>query len=272
MRYTCDVLETPCHIISDIHLGIASKETERSFEKYLRSLNGKVRSLIINGDLFDFWFEWKTVLPRKGFRSLAELAALAEAGIKIVWVAGNHDCWGGEILKNDVGIHYQLDPWEGKIGPWKMRVEHADGLRDKEDRKYRLVRPIMRSPISIRLFSWLHPNWSTAIATTSSGASRNHGPRDGGRGLRDIGNRYIAEREDLDALVYGHSHVADLEKVNRKSGTYGIFANAGSWLEKPTFLNVLDDQIELRSWNGLNAESDCINVIDRPAKEQLTDS
>ncbi|HXF22992.1 MAG TPA: hypothetical protein VN602_00630, partial [Gemmatimonadaceae bacterium] len=69
------MLNTPCHIVSDLHLGVASADVERSFEGYLAGITGKIPALIINGDLFDFWFEWKTVIPRRGFRTLAALAA-----------------------------------------------------------------------------------------------------------------------------------------------------------------------------------------------------
>ena len=98
------VLQAPCYIVSDAHLGVASPQIERSFVSFLRGLVGEARSLVINGDLFDFWFEWKTVIPRKSFRALAALAELRDAGVEVLWVAGNHDCWGGEILREDVMI------------------------------------------------------------------------------------------------------------------------------------------------------------------------
>ena len=109
-------------------------------------LDGEAKSLVINGDLFDFWFEWKTVIPRRSFRALAALAELRDAGVEVLWVAGNHDCWGGEILREDVGVSYNVGPWEGSIAGWNVRIEHGDGLRDREDRGYRMIRPIMRHP------------------------------------------------------------------------------------------------------------------------------
>ena len=254
------MLNTPCHIVSDLHLGVANAEVERSFEAYLAGITGKIPTLIINGDLFDFWFEWKTVIPRRGFRTLAALAALRDSGTEILYIAGNHDCWGGDVLREDVGVEYHVGPWEGSIGPWRVRVEHGDGLREVEDRKYRMVRPIMRSPLAIGMFRRLHPDWATRLASGSSNASRTYSARDGGEGLRAIGHARLESEADLDVAVYGHSHVAALERV----GARQVFANAGSWLDAPTYIEITDSSIQLLRWNG-SAERESLHVIDRGA-------
>ena len=252
------MLNGPCYIVSDAHLGVASPQIERSFVAFLRGLIGDARSLVINGDLFDFWFEWETVIPRRSFRALAALAELRDAGVEVLWVAGNHDCWGGEILREDVGVEYVIGPWEGSVAGWKVRVEHGDGLRDREDRGYRMIRPIMRHPLAIRAFRLIHPDWASRLAHGSSNASRNYRARDEGRGLRGYAQRQLAQSTDLDLLVYGHSHVATLEKM--ESGN--VFGNAGSWLDAPTFLRVTDEAIELRQWDG-SAQGACLNSINR---------
>ena len=246
--------------MSDLHLGVAATSLERAFERYLGSIAGRVQTLVVNGDLFDFWFEWKTVIPRRGFRTLAALAELRESGTSILYLAGNHDCWGGDVLTDDVGVDYHTGPWEGSIGPWRTRIEHGDGLRPAEDRKYRMVRPIMRSPLAMSLFRRLHPDWATRLASGSSSASRNYAARDGGSGLRSIAHARLASEPDLDVLVYGHSHVAALERV----GDRQIFANAGSWLDAPTYLEITDASIELLRWTG-SAERDSLHLIDRGA-------
>ncbi len=252
------MLNGPCIIISDAHLGVASPQIERSFVAFLRGLAGDARSLIINGDLFDFWFEWKTVIPRRSFRALAALAELRDAGIDVLWVAGNHDCWGGEILREDVGVEYVIGPWEGSVAGWKVRVEHGDGLRDREDRGYRMIRPIMRHSLAIKAFRLIHPDWASRLAHGSSNASRTYRARDEGRGLRAYAQRQLGEARDLDLLVYGHSHVATLEKM--ESGN--VFGNAGSWLDAPTFLRITDEAIELRQWDG-STQGACLNSINR---------
>src|SRR3712207_8538092 len=109
------MLPAPCYVISDIHLGARSRDMERALVAFLRSLPGRAKSLLINGDLFDFWFEWKTVIPRNHFRTLGALADVADAGIETLMIAGNHDGWGGELLTNDVGVQYLRGPWRGGL-------------------------------------------------------------------------------------------------------------------------------------------------------------
>jgi UDP-2,3-diacylglucosamine hydrolase len=225
-------------------------------------------SLLINGDLFDFWFEWKSVIPRNSFRALAALADLRDSGLPILWIAGNHDCWGGEILRDDIGVDYHIGSWQGSLAGWNARVEHGDGLREKEDRGYRAVRPIMRNWLAIKAFRALHPDWASSLASGSSGASRTYRSRDEGRGLRDIAMRELERDKELELLIYGHSHVAALEQ----SASRGVFANAGSWLDAPTYLRVTPETIELRKARRESAEGDCLHSIDRRAKEAAADS
>lgn len=267
-RYNWLVLNAPCYVISDAHLGVASLDIERALVAFLRGLEGRAGSLVINGDLFDFWFEWKSVIPRNSFRALAALADLRESGIPILWLAGNHDCWGDEVLRNDIGVEYYLGDWRGSLAGWKARVEHGDGLREKEDRRYRMVRPVMRNPAAIKAFRALHPDWASRLAMGSSGASRSYRSRDEGRGLRAIAMSELEADPSLELLIYGHSHVAALERAAGR----GVFANAGSWLDAPTFLRVTEDRIELRSAREHSAEGDCLHAIDRRSKEALPDS
>jgi UDP-2,3-diacylglucosamine hydrolase len=252
------VLKGPCYIVSDAHLGVATAQTEKSFVSFLRDLETEASSLVINGDLFDFWFEWKTVIPRRSFRALAALAELKDAGLDILWVAGNHDCWGGEVLREDVGVDYSVGPWEGDIAGWKTRIEHGDGLRDREDRGYRMIRPIMRHPVAIKAFRMLHPDWATKVALGSSTASRVHRARDEGRGLRAYATKQLADAKTFELLVYGHSHVAALERMENGR----IFANAGSWLDAPTYLRVTDEAVELLEWDG-SAKGKCLDSVNR---------
>lgn len=252
------VPQLPAYIISDTHLGVGPPEVERGLLRFLKTLPGRAETLIVNGDLFDFWFEWRSVIPRTGFRVIAALADLRESGIEIIWVAGNHDCWGGEMLRQDVGVEYHTDAWDARIGGWKVRVEHGDGLRAQEDRGYRMIRPVMRNKLAIRALRALHPDMATRIAMGSSGASRNYRARDGGQGLRQIALAELAQKSDLDLLIYGHSHVAALER----SPGGGIFGNAGSWLDAPTYLVLRESSIELREADG-SAEGNCLNSLDR---------
>ena len=259
------MLPGPAYIISDSHLGFATTDLERKMLRFLRHLHGRAGSLVINGDLFEFWFEWKHVMPRRGFRVLAALADLVDAGVPVLMVAGNHDCWGGEILRKDVGIDFRTDPWEGVLAGWRARVEHGDGLREREDRGYRRLRSVLRNPVSIRLFRWLHPDLGSALATRSSHTSRTYQARDGGAGLRALATRRLSgSGTQLDLLVYGHSHVAELTQVG-----HAVYANAGSWLDQPTFLRVTPERVELQRWDDASDEGVHLNAFDRVTEKAL---
>ena len=239
------MLPAPCYLFSDAHLGVATAETEQELLGFLRRLPADARSVVINGDLFDFWFEWKHVVPRAGIRVLGELSRIAASGIPVLWVAGNHDCWGGDVLRHDLGLQYQVGPWRGTIGGWDTVVEHGDGLREREDAPYRRLRTVLRHPWAVRLYRWLHPDWGTALALRSSHTSRNYRPRDGGEGLRAVAHARLAEANAPDLLVYGHSHVATLERVGDR-----VFANPGPWLDSPRFLRITSAAVEACRWAG----------------------
>lgn len=232
--------------------------------QFVRQLQGRAGSLVINGDLFEFWFEWRTVIPRASFRALAALAELRESGTPILMVAGNHDCWGGDVLRQDVGIDYHVGPWEGSVAGWRGRIEHGDGLRPREDRRYRLLRRGLRNAWAIRAFRWLHPDLGTRLATHSSHASRTYAARDQGRGLAKIASETLASHAGLELLIYGHSHVAALTRTP----TGGVYANAGSWLDAPTFLRLTGERIELRRWDG-SAEGLHLDGFDRVTEKTL---
>jgi len=258
------VLQSPSYVISDLHLGFAKPEVERDALKFLRLLHGRAASLVINGDLFEFWFEWRTVIPRSSFRILAALADLRDAGTTVLLVAGNHDCWGGDVLRRDVGIDYHVGPWEGAVAGWRTRIEHGDGLRPREDRRYRMLRSVLRNRWAIKAFRWIHPDLGTRLATHSSHASRTYGARDQGRGLARIAAETLGSRADLELLIFGHSHVAALART--PSG--GVYANAGSWLDSPTFLRITPERVELRQWDG-SAEGLHLDALDRTAEKAL---
>lgn len=240
------MLASPCYVISDTHLGAGSTALERQVVGFLGHLRDHAGSLLINGDLFDFWFEWKHVIPRGHFRTLSALAALRDAGVPVLMIAGNHDCWGGSVLSSEVGLTYHTGPWDGTLGGWHAHVEHGDGLRAIEDRRYRALRRVLRHPASIRAFRWLHPDWGSWLAQGSSETSRVHRARDGGAGLRAVALSYLGAHRETELVVYGHSHVAALER----SAEGSVYANAGSWLEQPTFLRITGDGVELRRWTG----------------------
>ncbi len=245
------MLTAPCYVIADTHIGVNASDIDRGVLGWLNARLAEVRSgqtvsLLINGDLFEFWFEWRSVIPRSAFRVLAALAELHDAGVPILWIAGNHDCWGGDVVRQDVGAEYHVGAWVGPIAGWRARVEHGDGLRVREDRRYRAMRTVLRNPMAVRAFRWVPADLATRLAFWSSHTSRTTRARDGGAGLRQIALDYLAAPDAPELVIFGHSHVETLERA--PGG--GIYANAGSWLAGPTFLRIVPERIELRRWTG----------------------
>jgi UDP-2,3-diacylglucosamine hydrolase len=261
------MLRPPCYIVADTHLDRGSVDRERQFVAFLRHLNGRAGSLLLNGDIFDFWFEWRSVIPREHFRVLAALAELREAGVPIVMTAGNHDAWAGEVLESDVGVTLARNGWRGRLAGWRARVEHGDGLRDVEDRSYRRVRRVLRHPAAIAGFRLLHPDIGSYVARLTSSTSRSHGAHDEGSGLRKVAHGWLSSEPELELVVLGHAHATALERA--QAG--GVYANAGSWLNEPTYLVVHPAAIELRRWNA-SAEGELLHAIDRGTEEALADA
>lgn len=257
------MLPTPCHVVGDAHLGVAPREAEGELLRLLRSLPEYRGSLVIMGDLFDFWFAWRHAMPRVGFRVLAALADLHDAGIPVLWAGGNHDCWGGAALEAETGVRYTLAPWRDRIGAWDTLLVHGDGLRVREDAPYRRLRTVLRHPLSTAAFSWLHPDLATWIAARSSHTSRSARARDGGAGLLAVGEAALRASGGPQLVLHGHSHVPVL--LQRGGGVYG---NAGAWYLDRQFLRIDDDAIALCQWNA-TAPSTVLQRIERRPAESL---
>jgi UDP-2,3-diacylglucosamine hydrolase len=241
-----------------VHLGVASTDSERRLLRHLRELPESARSLVIMGDLFDFWFAWEYAMPRTGFRVLAALADLRDTGVPVLWIGGNHDCWGGEALEKETGATYTLAPWRGPIGAWDALLAHGDGLREKEDAPYRRLRTVLRHPWSIAAYSWLHPDFATRVAMRSSKTSRKGRARDGGSGLLAVGTAALSAPDGPRLVLHGHSHVPMLRTAGR-----GVYANAGAWYLDHQFLVIEDDAIS-RCERSTSHRTEIIESVERP--------
>ncbi|MEP7065353.1 MAG: UDP-2,3-diacylglucosamine diphosphatase [Gemmatimonadota bacterium] len=262
------MLPAPCLLMSDAHLGAAPTDRERALAAFLDHARRSAGSVVINGDLFDFWFEWRTVMPRGHVRVLGALAALADAGTPVVMIAGNHDAWGGDVLTREIGVQLVHGDWDGTLGGWRARISHGDGLRTREDRRYRALKRVMRHPLAIRAFgALLHPDFATRVASGTSTRSRSHVASDGGAGLRAVAHEYLTAHRHTELVVFGHSHVATLERVP----SAGVYANPGAWVNRPAYLVIAPERIELRAWTG-SSEGDLLDAVDRSSQEALADA
>jgi len=231
--------EKPVYVVSDTHLGAVPRETERAFRGFLRHVARDAAALLINGDLFDFWFEYRHVILREHFRVVAALADVVDAGVKVWFVGGNHDAWAGSFLRDEVGMEVLDGPVEMTLAGRRTLVAHGDGL-GKGDFKYRALKAVIRHPLSVGAFRVLHPDLGRRIANRASSTEHKADGRDPTQGGRAAFIRHWAEEQlhadpGLQLVLAGHSHAA--EQVEVAPGRW--YVNSGDWLHAYNYV-VLD--------------------------------
>lgn len=230
-------MASPHYIVSDIHLGAVPDRTERAFVRFLEHAGREAGSLLVNGDLFDFWFEYGEVIPGRHFRVLAALADVVEGGVRVVMVGGNHDAWGGGFLRDEVGIELVDGHYRTRFAGRRALVAHGDGL-GRGDIKYRLLKAALRSRGAVWGFRALHPELGVRLArAVSSTEVRGMDERAvAGRAafLRDWAGERLAEDPELAYVVCGHAHLPEVTEV--EPGRYYI--NAGDWIEHFTYVTI----------------------------------
>jgi UDP-2,3-diacylglucosamine hydrolase len=241
-------------VASDFHLGIAHHPHVRAIHSWLDYAADRTRHLILNGDVFDFWFEYGHVIPRGHTRILGHLAALVDAGTRIDFFGGNHDWWGGSYLAGEVGLVLHPDPTVMDLAGLRVLVAHGDGL-GQGDLGYRALRWTLRSPLTRAAFRWLHPDVGARIAGRVSRTSP--APRQAAGSpvhprvehLTRWAEQSLMEDPDLDGVILGHTHVP--QRVELAPNRY--YLNAGDWLHHTTWVELNPDEAPaLLAWNGGN--------------------
>jgi UDP-2,3-diacylglucosamine hydrolase len=234
--------------ISDIHLGLQSKEEEKIKEKllvkFLQFAQSNCDELFIVGDLFDYWFEYKRVYQKGFFRTLTALQDLVEKGIKVHYFIGNHDFLHRDFFEKEIGVKLYGDPISTVLNNRKFFIGHGDGLV-KNDTGYNILKMILRSRISQKLYSLLHPDLGIALASRTSKTSRDYTTKkDYGEvdGLFDTAKSKIDEGYEY--VLFGHLHQQIFQKHKN-----GIYVNLGSWLDNPCYGSFSQDEFRIIDWN-----------------------
>lgn len=233
--------------LSDAHLGAESTEREAArsarLHALLESLPGRASQLFIVGDLFDFWFEYRTAIPRRLFPTLAVLERLRRAGLPITYLNGNHDFYLGSFLRETLDIRTVDGAVTVAEQGRRLWLHHGDGLVGG-DSGYKLLRGILRHPASIGAYGWLHPDLGIPLALQVSGLSRHS--REDRPPATDRLWREIAEprfREGFDGVLIGHFHQAvDRREDGRQ------FVILGDWIEHFTYAELADGDLQLKVW------------------------
>jgi len=234
-------------VASDAHLGAAPVVAERTFLDFLSAVPGMTNDLLLAGDVFDFWFEYRTVVMREHFDALRVLADVVDAGVRVRMVGGNHDAWFGSFLRDEVGVQILEGPLVTPVGGRRTYLAHGDGLAGG-DWAYRLFKTVSRSPPARGLFRWLHPDLAIPAVKRISRTSGEPRP---GRKSRRRADRLSEDAVDrlrddpgLDLVIYGHSHRPELQEV--EEGRH--YLNAGDWLRHFTYGVVTPASVRLLEW------------------------
>ncbi len=239
------------YLTGDIHLGAVPPATERAFLAWLDHAGTRAGTIVVNGDLFDFWFEYRSVVPRGYARVLGSLAALVDAGRHVVLLGGNHDWWGGDFLREEIGVDFHPDPVVMDLAGRRTFLAHGDGL-GRGDLGYRVLRRILRGTATRWAFRWLHPDLGARLArwvsrTEVRGREPTELERSRAAHLEEWARAKLREAPELDLVVLGHTHIPALVEVEADR----YYLNAGDWIHHRSFV-VLEPEgpPRLEEWGG----------------------
>jgi UDP-2,3-diacylglucosamine hydrolase len=222
------------YFASDFHLGIPDEESSRQREqliiKWLNEIKHDCAELFIVGDIFDFWFEYKTVVPKGFVRLQAKFAEFTDAGIPVHFFHGNHDLWQFGYFDKELGVQVHAKPITRTINGKKFYIGHGDGL-GPEQRRFKTILWIYRNRFFQKIFSMLHPNIGIGIANWLSHQSKLK-TFDGNFTFYEEKEhlirycRSILKEESFHYFIFGHRHLPMEYKLTEQSR----YINLGDWI------------------------------------------
>lgn len=200
------------YFISDLHLGASyfmdPREHERAVVAWLRSIAPTARRLYLVGDVLDYWYEYRHVVPRGFVRFFGALAELADSGVEVTWMIGNHDIWIFDYLPTELGIRVVDGVLQEEIDGKRFLISHGDGL-GRIDYGMRFIRTLFRNKLCQRLFAAVHPRWTVGFAYKWSAYNRRKhhtGPTAKALPTKPIED-WVDEHPGMaDYYVFGHYH------------------------------------------------------------------
>lgn len=207
------------YFISDLHLGALYIDNPREHENrivaMLEEFGKDAKHIYLLGDVLDYWFEYRTVVPRGYIRFFGALARLADRGIRITWIIGNHDIWMFDYLRNEIGIEIIDGALVREIAGKKFFLAHGDGIGSLEKKSFRFIRSVFRNKICQKLYSSIHPRWTVPFAYRwSSGNREQKGDRyarwqgDDKESLFVFAKEYLKDVDpNINFFIFGHRHL-----------------------------------------------------------------
>ncbi len=238
------------YFASDFHLGVdarlSSAEREKQIIRWLDQIAGKADAVYLVGDLFDFWFEYATVVPRGYTRLLGQLATMRDAGIPIYFFTGNHDMWMFGYFEQELGIPIYRSPIIREIDGKKYYIGHGDGL-GPGDYGYKFIKQVFANPLSQWLFARLHPNFGIRLAQYFSGSSRQANPSpqvflgEEQEWLAVYAQQKLEQIPDIDYFIFGHRHLP-IDFLLRNG--HSRYLNLGEWLYHNSYVVAEKGQVQ----------------------------
>lgn len=243
------------YFLSDAHLGSRAiadgRAQERRLVNFLESIRNDAQAIYLLGDMFDFWYEFKFVVPKGFTRFLGKLSELTDQGIEVHFFTGNHDIWCGDYLEKECGVTIHREPCICQLGNYTCYLAHGDGLGDEDDVKFRFLRAMFHNKILQRLFSMIHPRWSIDLGL--EWAKRSRMKRENGRepdyqgedkeALVRYTKAYIKEHPDIDFFIYGHRHIMLDLMLTRKNRMVIL----GDWINEYSYAELSDNGLILQN-------------------------
>ena len=240
------------YFISDVHLGVPNGRRKPDVHQdalisFLRHIDSNDQLFIV-GDLFDFWFEYRSSVPTIGARVIFELYGLVQRGVQVSILPGNHDIWLGSYLSDEVGLKILENPVEVELQGKRLHITHGDEFNSTL--QFAVSRAILRNPVCIRLFRLIHPDLGVALGRMMSSGSDARAkvvPRND-RGIYEIAAERLI-RAGNDIVVCGHYHKGiELDVCG------GRLIVLGNWIRSDTFGVMENGKIRLMQWTGSEDE------------------
>ena len=244
------------YFISDCHLGaryiVDPREHERRVVQFLDSIKQDAAALYLLGDVIDYWFEYRTVVPRGYVRFFGKLAELADSGVKITWLTGNHDVWLRDYLRDEIGLEVYHGHTIVEIDGEKVFISHGDDV-GRQPLHYRITRNLFYNPVCQWLYAGIHPRWTSQVATGLSNKNRtsrvpsreNKSAEQAYTNLTAFASSHAKEHPEVAHYVFGHLHVARQTKLEGGSDVVVL----GDWFKKNTYATLCNGVLTLRKWH-----------------------
>jgi UDP-2,3-diacylglucosamine hydrolase len=237
---------------SDFHLGVPDYESslkrEKKIIRWLDSIKAEAHIIFIAGDIFDFWFEYKEVIPKGYIRLQGKLAELADAGIKIIFFTGNHDMWIFDYFTKELGIQVYRKPQVFIFNDKKFLVGHGDGL-GPGDHTYKLIKKVFANKVAQWVFGFIHPNIGIGFANYCSRNSRIRQNKREDKFLNEdewllVYSRELETKDHHDYYIFGHRHLP----LDIKVGDHSRYINLGEWVNYYTYAVFDGNEVQLKEF------------------------